>query len=212
MAELLHRVGYASFCVGKYHLGTHPKHHPLRRGFDHFYGFLSGGHRYLTSELTLQGLDDVTSFHEWYYTKLIRDYTVVDHYANEYLTDELTDAAICYITNHTASSVVMTPSSEGTSDSHHIASATAAPFFLYLAYNAPHSPRRASDAYIERFAHMEWSSKRRVYAAVIATLDDNIGRVTEVHGALMGMALPSLPLARTHRQMPSNGSLSAPQS
>ena len=60
IAEILSQVGYTSAIVGKWHMGTHPRHHPLRRGFEEFYGFLSGGHNYLPEELTLNDLSEVT--------------------------------------------------------------------------------------------------------------------------------------------------------
>lgn len=52
------------------------------------------------------------------------------------------------------------------------------PFYLYLAFNAPHTPYQAPQAYIDRFAHIE-DPTRRVYAAMVACLDENIGRVME---------------------------------
>src|SRR5690606_30990742 len=50
------------------------------------------------------------------------------------------------------------------------------PFYLYLAFNAPHSPYRAPQEYIERFAEIAQQA-RRVYAGMVACLDDEIGKV-----------------------------------
>lgn len=41
--ELLQRHGYSTAYIGKWHLGDESQFHPLRRGFDHFMGFLEGG-------------------------------------------------------------------------------------------------------------------------------------------------------------------------
>ncbi|MCS7305924.1 MAG: sulfatase [Thermoguttaceae bacterium] len=38
IAELLKSKGYATCCVGKWHLGHHPKFLPTRHGFDHYFG------------------------------------------------------------------------------------------------------------------------------------------------------------------------------
>lgn len=57
-----------------------------------------------------------------------------------------------------------------------IVSSKGKPFFLYLAFNAPHSPMQAPENYLARFAQME-NPKRKVYAAMVAALDDTIGRV-----------------------------------
>lgn len=40
LGTLMKRAGYETALVGKWHLGTLPKYHPLRHGFDEFYGFL----------------------------------------------------------------------------------------------------------------------------------------------------------------------------
>jgi arylsulfatase A-like enzyme len=54
MAALLKRAGYTTSVLGKWHLGAHPSQHPNKRGFDEFYGFLEGGHRYFPSEWTFE--------------------------------------------------------------------------------------------------------------------------------------------------------------
>jgi len=53
-----------------------------------------------------------------------------------------------------------------------------APFFLYLAYFAPHTPLEAPDEYLARFAHVE-PQARRYALAMIAAIDDGVGRITE---------------------------------
>jgi len=50
------------------------------------------------------------------------------------------------------------------------------PLYLYLAFNAPHTPYQAPQEYIDRFAHIE-DPTRRTYAAMVSCLDDEIGRV-----------------------------------
>lgn len=52
LPQLLSKGGYQSALVGKWHLGVKEDHHPLNRGFDEFYGFLSGGHDYFSAEET----------------------------------------------------------------------------------------------------------------------------------------------------------------
>jgi arylsulfatase A-like enzyme len=50
------------------------------------------------------------------------------------------------------------------------------PFFLYVAYNAPHVPFEATDEDMARNSHIE-SEKRRTYAGMITALDDSVGRI-----------------------------------
>jgi arylsulfatase A-like enzyme len=49
------------------------------------------------------------------------------------------------------------------------------PFFLYLAFNAPHVPLQATDKYLARFTGIT-NPTRRTYAAMLSAMDDGIGR------------------------------------
>ena len=40
IAEMLQQTGYATMCVGKWHLGIQDRYQPTRRGFDEYYGLL----------------------------------------------------------------------------------------------------------------------------------------------------------------------------
>jgi len=50
------------------------------------------------------------------------------------------------------------------------------PFYLYLTFNAPHTPYQAPQEYIDRYKNIE-EPTRRIYAGMVACLDDNIGKV-----------------------------------
>jgi len=52
------------------------------------------------------------------------------------------------------------------------------PWFLYLAFNADHSPMHAKEQYLAKFAHLK-DPLRQKFAAMHAALDDNIGRVLD---------------------------------
>src|SRR5262249_6967019 len=52
----------------------------------------------------------------------------------------------------------------------------AVPLFLYLAFNAPHTPYQTPRPYLDRYADIADPS-RRAYAAMITAMDDEIGRV-----------------------------------
>ncbi|MEM0983588.1 MAG: sulfatase-like hydrolase/transferase [Planctomycetota bacterium] len=155
LAEMLGPAGYESMAVGKWHLGTYPGLQPRDRGFDEFYGFLSGGHDYFAESLTLEDLSAVSERWAWYRTKLLHNGERVK--TSEYLTDELSDAAVEFIDRD-----------RGDDE----------PFFLYLAYNAPHTPMQATDAKLAEFASIE-PERRRTYAAMVSSMDDGIGRVLD---------------------------------
>ncbi|MCC6679848.1 MAG: arylsulfatase [Phycisphaeraceae bacterium] len=50
------------------------------------------------------------------------------------------------------------------------------PFFIYLTFNAPHTPYQAPQEYLDQYANIEDPS-RRAYAGSITAMDDQIGRV-----------------------------------
>jgi arylsulfatase A-like enzyme len=155
IAEVLRKAGYKSAIIGKWHMGSHEVHHPLNRGFDHFFGFLSGGHNYDPEQLTLNSLEEVTQIWEWYRTRIMKDHERVD--IDDYLTDELTDAATAFIDKQAG---------------------CGQPFMVYLAYNAPHTPMQATEKYLSRFPHID-NKLRRTYAAMVSAVDDGVGRVMD---------------------------------
>ncbi len=52
----------------------------------------------------------------------------------------------------------------------------AVPLYLYLTFNAPHTPYQAPQEYIDRYPDIA-EPTRRIYAGMISCLDDEIGRV-----------------------------------
>ncbi len=135
-ADRFKKMGYATGVIGKWHLGYKPELHPLKRGFDEFYGFLSGAHNYLPGkgkgkEPILRGEERVEQ--------------------PEYTTDAFARETVEFIDRHKSE-----------------------PFFLYLSFNAVHSPLEATDKYLKRFESMK-DGKRKKYAAMTAALDDAVG-------------------------------------
>lgn len=74
---------------------------------------------------------------------------------DEYLTDRLGREAVEFIENN----------------AHH-------PFFLHFAPNAVHSPLQAKREHLDQVAHIE-SEPLRIYAAMVLSLDENIGRILD---------------------------------
>ena len=50
------------------------------------------------------------------------------------------------------------------------------PFFMFLSYNAPHSPDHTTIEYLNKTAHIEFG-KRSVYGALIAGIDSGVGKI-----------------------------------
>jgi arylsulfatase A-like enzyme len=151
MADMLKLSNYTTLAVGKWHLGAHESLRPMKRGFDHFFGFLTGGHRFFSEEWTLADETKVKNQGAAYRTKLLRDDQRVEE--KEYLTDALSRESVDFIDKN--------------SDK---------PFFIYLAYNAPHGPLQATQEYLDRYDHIEENS-RKTYAAMVSAVDDGVGDI-----------------------------------
>jgi len=88
LAERLKGLGYVTGLFGKWHLGYQPELQPTQRGFDEFFGFLSGANNYLAEKRRnrrnplLRGTEPVVE--------------------NEYLTDAFAREAVSFIERHRA--------------------------------------------------------------------------------------------------------------
>ena len=194
IAEVLRPTGYATYMSGKWHVAKDvapdgPKFNwPLQRGFDRFFGTIHGaGSFYDPNSLTRDNTQIAPGTEDFYYT------------------DAIADNAVQFITQHNE-----TRSND--------------PFFLYVAFTAPHWPMHAKPEDIakyrgayqdgwdalraSRFERMremgildpawtlsdrdptqvswdetdnkEWHERRmEVYAAMVDSMDQNIGRIVE---------------------------------
>jgi arylsulfatase A-like enzyme len=138
IATRLKSLGYATCCVGKWHLGFDPEYRPIKRGFDEFYGTLAN-----TPFIKPQRFVD---------SRISPDPIEIDD-PNFYTTDAYAQRAVDWIEKHKA-----------------------APFFLYLPFNAQHAPLEAPDKYLARFPNIT-DPKRKLFAAMMAAKDDAVGRV-----------------------------------
>jgi len=188
IANHLHDVGYATALIGKWHLGGHAAYHPQRRGIDEFFGFLHEGHYYkpspyrgLTTMLRRRTLpipwkavEEKTepTKHRWRSRNgslILSDHMGHDEPAYDannpilrggqpieedaYLTDAFTREAVDFVKR-----------------THE------RPFFLCVSYNAVHSPLQGAAPYMRKFAGIE-DIQRRIFAAMLANLDDSVGAV-----------------------------------
>lgn len=178
IARSMHDAGYATALIGKWHLGGTADYHPEERGFDEFFGFLHEGHYFVypwwkgvTTMKRRRTLPD-GSQGRWYGDSVIYHtalgYDEPPYDANnpilrssqpvieqEYLTDAFSREAINFVERH--------------SDQ---------PFFLFLSYNAVHSPLQGAHAYMKKFEDIE-DIQRRIFASMLANMDDGIGRLMQ---------------------------------
>ena len=152
LAEVLKMSGYKTAAIGKWHLGAGSNYSPNHRGFDYFFGFERGGSNYFPELLTLDSYSEVTERWGWYKLKIIENEKPVE--INSYLTDELSSSAVEFVKKSKNS-----------------------PFFLYLAYNAPHFPMQADPKVYDTIDIKDPS--RRTYVAMVKSLDNGVGRVLD---------------------------------
>ncbi len=141
VADLLKAQGYKTAAFGKWHLGLQPEYHPNNRGFDEFYGFLSGSRSYFPSPLQDRPGSPGALMHN-------REYVTFDGY----LTDELASRANDFMTVNKSD-----------------------PFFLYLSFNAVHTPMEATLDDMKRFI----GHPRQTLAAMTWALDRSVGKVMD---------------------------------
>jgi len=141
IADHLKKLGYINGLIGKWHLGDAPHFHPLKRGFDEFWGYTGGGHDYFRSEPDGKG----------YLSPIECNYKTPEPIT--YITDDVGNESVGFIKKNKAQ-----------------------PFFLYAAFNAPHTPMQATDEDLALYDFIE-DEKRRTYAAMVHRLDVNVGKI-----------------------------------
>lgn len=194
IAELLRQAGYATYMVGKWHVGEKPEHWPRQRGFDRYFGLISGASSYYEIVKEPRVRQMVLDDEKW--TPPAQGF---------YMTDAFSDRAAEFLTDHFGKQKEQ-------------------PFLMYLAYTAPHWPLHALpediahyDGYYQsgwdtlrqqRYAKMQqigaldanytlapwdttaenwstvtdqadWVRRMQVYAAMIDRMDQGLGRVFE---------------------------------
>ena len=193
IASQLKKLGYNTYMSGKWHVGENQAYWPMKFGFDHYYGLISGASSFY--EITPQ---------ERQKRKFVQDDQEIElPKEGFYMTDALTDKAIEYV-NLQKSAQAQNP------------------FLLYLAYTAPHFPLHALEQDIAKYESLylqgwdktrklrfekmkklglvnsrydltekttgipdweiaddkfQWARKMAVYAAMIDRMDQNIGRL-----------------------------------
>nr|WP_261342255.1 arylsulfatase [Aeoliella mucimassa] len=136
IAEVLRESGYATLMAGKWHLGFHDqKLWPLQRGYDKYFGCIPGATRYFFPTHP-RGM---TFGNE----AIAKPESTTDEAF--YTTDAFTDYAIRFIDEHQQAQ-------------------SEKPFFLYLAYTAPHWPLQAFEDDIAKYRgkyKMGWDELRK---------------------------------------------------
>ncbi len=158
VAEQLKSRGYHNIHLGKWHLGEAKGMRPEDQGFDESLGFIIGGQMFLPENdpnvvNSKQSFDPIDKF-LWANLPYSVQFNGSARFApDRYMTDYLTDQALAGIRANRNR-----------------------PFFMYLAYNAPHTPLQALKADYDALPQIK-DHRLRVYAAMIRALDRGVGKV-----------------------------------
>jgi arylsulfatase A-like enzyme len=153
LSSILKKAGYGTSLIGKWHLGYLPDYSPLKSGYDRFFGIFSGSADYFN-----HGSDHRRSGAEA--GQLYEQEVPVERHG--YMTNLLGDRAVETIEGYAKSKE---------------------PFLLSLHFTAPHWPWEGPDdeAESKRITNINHrdGGTQRTYAAMVQSLDANIGRVLQ---------------------------------
>lgn len=158
IAEQLHTKAYHNIHLGKWHLGDAKGMRPEDQGFDESLGFMIGGQMFLPENdpnvvNSKQDFDPIDRF-LWANLPYAVQYNGSPRFApDKYMTDYLTDQALSAIRANRNR-----------------------PFFMYLAYNAPHTPLQALKSDYDALSGIK-DHRRRVYAAMVRAVDRGVGKI-----------------------------------
>lgn len=145
IADHLKPLGYRSVIFGKWHLGGADKYHPLKRGFDEFYGFRGGARSFfeLTEKEAVNKPEDKWEEGFGYFKE-----------PEKYVTDHIADEACNFMERNKNN-----------------------PFFMYVSFNAVHTPLHATPEDLEKVKHLQ--GKRKKLAAMAIALDRACGQILD---------------------------------
>jgi arylsulfatase A-like enzyme len=150
IARALKSKGYATACIGKWHLGQLPEFLPTAHGFDSFFGLRWSNDMEPAPKIPKFASANFNPDPKWWKASLLRNEKVIEQPTDlSTLTRRYTEEAVAFIrTNKTH------------------------PFFLYFAHTYPHVPLFASQKF-------KGASPRGLYGDVVEELDWSVGQVLE---------------------------------
>lgn len=182
IAKALKRIGYATACVGKWHLGHLPEYLPGKHGFDSYFGIPYSNDMNNVSGKGLEALFNPKV--EYFNPPLMREDKIIEQPADQNtLTRRYTEESVAFIKKNKDK-----------------------PFFLYFPHTFPHVPLFASDdfrgkskrgIYGDAVEELDWSvgqvlktlqdEKLDKNTLVIFTSDNGPWLLRDLHGGSAGL-------------------------
>ncbi|MBN1588891.1 MAG: sulfatase [Pirellulales bacterium] len=149
LAEALKEVGYATMCIGKWHLGRPAEFLPKSQGFDEYFGLPYSNDMGRFKKIPRRGKDGEPDYRACR-VPLIRGDEVIEPATDQrQLTKRYTEESLRFIKTHKDE-----------------------PFFLYLAHTMPHVPLFRSEKFVDH-------SRRGRYGDVVEEIDDGVGQILD---------------------------------
>ncbi|MEM9850001.1 MAG: sulfatase-like hydrolase/transferase, partial [Bacteroidota bacterium] len=140
MAEVFKTNGYGTYMSGKWHIGEDQGHWPRDRGFDQYWGLISGASSYY-EVISMDDNPNQRSDRKIVLNNRVWDPDDTSDPDNPYapgefyMTDATSDFALDFLQDHMASQANK-------------------PFFLYLSFTAPHWPLHAPESVVDKYEGM----------------------------------------------------------
>jgi len=150
LAEALKTKGYATACIGKWHLGHRPQYLPTQNGFDSYFGLPYSNDMDRVADSKLGQAVFLDPKIDYWQVPLMRDESILERPANQAtLTRRYTEEAIQFIRRNKTR-----------------------PFFLYLPYTMPHVPLFASEKFLGK-------SRRGLFGDGVEEIDWSVGQILD---------------------------------
>ena len=150
LAEALKTKGYATACIGKWHLGSLPQFLPTHNGFDYYFGIPYSNDMDRTADSPKGMAAFLDPKIEYWNVPLMRNEDIIERPANQHtITKRYTEETCKFVHEHADQ-----------------------PFFVYLAYNLPHVPLFASEDFNN-------TSLRGLYGDVVQEIDWSVGQILD---------------------------------
>ncbi len=154
IADMLKTQGYATLCVGKWHLGDRPQTLPTAQGFDHYFGlpYSNDMARMKDWGNNPDALDKIWKLKKWdiYKNALYRDTEIIEAPLNQVtMTERYTEEAIKFIRK-----------------------SKDRPFFLYFPHTMVHVPLFVSE---DRYD----ANPAQAYKLAVEHIDGSVGQLLE---------------------------------
>jgi len=156
VSQDLQRAGYGTHLIGKWHVGFFSwSHTPTFRGFDTFYGMYNGEENYFQHQLSWESVGG----------RDLRNGTDCDYEEETYSTYLYGNETLRILKQY-AKQKKTNPDADK-------------PFFLFLSYQAVHSPLQAPDDVVAIYEHRIANESRRTLAAMATVVDWSVGQITD---------------------------------